>query len=63
MLPHFEGKETEHNWTPREKAVVRIRGMLRGDAHKDYHDAFLAGLKSGVFEGVSRTVSLLLRCL
>jgi CLIP-associating protein 1/2 len=58
MLPHFEGKETEHNWTPREKAVVRIRGMLQGEAHKQYPEAFLAGMKGGIFDGVSRTVNL-----
>ncbi|EIW72825.1 hypothetical protein TREMEDRAFT_42004 [Tremella mesenterica DSM 1558] len=29
MIPHFAGKETEHNWLPREKAIIRIRGILR----------------------------------
>ena len=61
MLPHFAGKETEHNWTPREKAVVRVRGMLRGEAHRQYPEAFLAGMKGGIFEGVSRTVSFSLQ--
>lgn len=51
-----QGKETEHNWTLREKSVIRLRGMLRGQAHKEYQDAFLAGLKNGVFEGISRTI-------
>lgn len=57
MLAHFEGKETEHNWTPREKAVLRLRGMLRGEVHRQYRDAFVAGLKNGMLEGITKTVS------
>ncbi|OCF56681.1 hypothetical protein L486_05535 [Kwoniella mangroviensis CBS 10435] len=56
MLPHFEGKETEQNWAPREKAVVRIRGMLRGGVWPKYSEAFIQGLKGGILEGVSRTI-------
>ncbi|WVW80419.1 hypothetical protein I302_102400 [Kwoniella bestiolae CBS 10118] len=56
MLPHFEGKETEQNWAPREKAVVRIRGMLRGGVWPKFSDAFIQGLKGGILEGVSRTI-------
>ncbi|KAK8865635.1 hypothetical protein IAR55_000780 [Kwoniella newhampshirensis] len=56
MLPHFEGKETEQNWALREKSVVRIRGMLRGQAHVKYTEAFVAGLKGGISEGISKTI-------
>ncbi|WWD18182.1 hypothetical protein CI109_102631 [Kwoniella shandongensis] len=56
MLPHFQGKETEQNWLPREKSTVRIRGMLRGQAHAKYTDAFVAGLKNGMTEGISKTI-------
>ncbi|WWC96688.1 hypothetical protein V866_003560 [Kwoniella sp. B9012] len=56
MLPHFEGKETEQNWAPREKAVVRIRGMLRGGVWPKYSEAFIQGLKGGILEGVSKTI-------
>ncbi|KAF8312831.1 ARM repeat-containing protein [Clavulina sp. PMI_390] len=58
MLPHFEGKETEHNWGPREAAIIRIRGMLKGSnpAHARYLDTFVQGLKSGIMEGSLRTV-------
>nr|XP_018264986.1 uncharacterized protein I303_03168 [Kwoniella dejecticola CBS 10117]OBR87144.1 hypothetical protein I303_03168 [Kwoniella dejecticola CBS 10117] len=56
MLPHFEGKETEHNWLPREKSVIRIRGMLKGGVWAKFSEAFIQGLKSGILEGVSRTI-------
>lgn len=29
MVEPFEGKETEHNWQPRDKSISRIRGQLR----------------------------------
>lgn len=46
MLPHFEGKENEHNWAGRERSIVRLRGMLKGEVHIRYTDAFLDNLKS-----------------
>ncbi|BEI87167.1 hypothetical protein CcaverHIS002_0705130 [Cutaneotrichosporon cavernicola] len=57
MIPHFAGKETEHNWGPRERALVRIRGMLRGQVFAKHPDAFVAGLKGDIIDGVSRTVT------
>nr|XP_019007659.1 uncharacterized protein I206_07674 [Kwoniella pini CBS 10737]OCF46440.1 hypothetical protein I206_07674 [Kwoniella pini CBS 10737] len=56
MLPYFEGKETEHNWLPREKSVIRIRGMLKGGVWTKFHETFIQGLKSGILEGVSKTI-------
>lgn len=53
-----QGRESEHNWNPREKAVIRVRGMLRGQAFQQFPDAFVSGLKSGFFEGLSKTVSV-----
>ena len=52
-----QGKETEHNWAPRERSVLRIRGMLRGHAHTQFPQPFVAGLKGGLMEGISKTVS------
>ena len=52
-----QGKETEHNWLPREKSLIRIRGLLRGQAHVKHLDSFLAGMKMGIAEGISKTVS------
>ncbi|WVQ97020.1 hypothetical protein IAU59_004130 [Kwoniella sp. CBS 9459] len=56
MIPHFEGKETEHNWAPREKSIVRIRGVLKGGVWRKFNEAFVAGLKGGIMEGVSKTI-------
>jgi len=59
MLPHFQGRETEHNWNPREKSVIHMRGMLRGQAFEQFPEAFVSGLKHGFFEGLSKTVRFL----
>ncbi|KJE04556.1 protein STU1 [Cryptococcus gattii NT-10] len=56
MLSFFEGKETEENWAPRERSILRIRGMMKGQAHVKYQAAFIAGLKDGIVEGLSKTV-------
>jgi len=58
MFPYFEGKETEHNWLQREKSVIRIRGLLRGQAFSKHPDSFVSGLKAGGMEGVTKTVRL-----
>ena len=46
------------NWNPREKSIIRMRGMLRGRVHEEYRDTFCAELKSGMAEGVAKTVRL-----
>ena len=51
-----QGKETEHNWAPREKSMVRIRGLLRGQAYSKHPESLIAGLKGGIAEGLSKTV-------
>jgi CLIP-associating protein 1/2 len=40
-----QGKETEHNWAARERAIQRVRGMLKGDVHSRYSEQFLNSLK------------------
>ncbi|KAI0069029.1 hypothetical protein BV25DRAFT_1817959 [Artomyces pyxidatus] len=45
MFKPFEGKETEHNWAGRDRAITRVRGMIKGDVHIRYTDTFLAHLK------------------
>ena len=52
-----QGKETEHNWAARERAINRVRGMLKGDVHNRYADTFLACLKIGFIDGSFKTVS------
>ncbi|QIX00631.1 hypothetical protein AMS68_006148 [Peltaster fructicola] len=58
MTPHFEGKETEQNWIPRDKSVTKIRRLLTGNAPEDHHQAFMAGVKN-VLEGVLKVANSL----
>ncbi|KAI0721862.1 clasp N terminal-domain-containing protein [Cerioporus squamosus] len=59
MLRPFEGKETEHNWADREQAILRVRGMLKGEVHERYAETFLAGLKNGFLEASLKTLTSL----
>ncbi|GJE84641.1 clasp N terminal-domain-containing protein [Phanerochaete sordida] len=56
MLKHFEGREDEHNWAPRERAILRVRGMLKGDVHERYPETFLQGLKNGFIDASLKTL-------
>jgi CLIP-associating protein 1/2 len=53
----LQGKETEHNWAAREQAILRVRGMLKGDVHLRYTDTFLACLKEGFIQWSLKAVS------
>lgn len=59
MQPPFEGKETEHNWQLRERAIQRVRGMLKGDVHIRYLEAFMECLKSGFMTNSLKTLASL----
>lgn len=54
----FSGKETENNWQARERATLRIRGLLQGGAHREFPEAFVAGMH-GIMDGVLRTLATL----
>ncbi|CAL1702266.1 unnamed protein product [Somion occarium] len=56
MLKHFEGKETEHNWAAREKAILRVRGMLKGEVYERYPETFFHGLKNGFIDASVKTL-------
>ncbi|KAI6134906.1 clasp N terminal-domain-containing protein [Pisolithus croceorrhizus] len=57
---HFlQGKETEHNWAARERAIQRVRGMLKGDIHTRYPDVFLQCLKDGFIQNSLKTLASL----
>ncbi|KAF2861617.1 ARM repeat-containing protein [Piedraia hortae CBS 480.64] len=58
MLPFFEGKEDEENWIPRDKSVVMLRRLLKGNAPSQYHPAFMAGIKS-LLEGILKVANSL----
>jgi CLIP-associating protein 1/2 len=57
MLPAFEGRESEQNWNLRDKHITRLRGLLRGNAYKEYPTTFMTGigtLQNGMVKGVRR---------
>lgn len=41
----FSGRETEHNWSVREKNILRVRSLLRGNAPIEFKDDLLANLR------------------
>lgn len=56
MLPHFVGKETEHNWQARENGIIKVRGMLRAGVYEEFGPVFSTAIKSlqeGILKGVS----------
>lgn len=55
-LLSMQGKESEHNWSAREQAIQRVRGMLKGDVLERYPDTFLHGLKNGFMDASLKTV-------
>ncbi|KAH6915150.1 clasp N terminal-domain-containing protein [Coprinopsis sp. MPI-PUGE-AT-0042] len=59
MAKPFEGKESEHNWSARESAIQRVRGMIKGDVHNRYPDVFFAGLKDGFMQWSLKTLASL----
>ncbi|RXW25151.1 hypothetical protein EST38_g686 [Candolleomyces aberdarensis] len=59
MAKPFEGRESEHNWASRDAAIQRVRGMLKGEVHARYTDAFYACLKEGFMQWSLKTVASL----
>ncbi|KAI7899137.1 clasp N-terminal domain-containing protein [Cokeromyces recurvatus] len=59
FLKAYEDKETEFNWEARDKAIARLRGMLRGNATKPpYLEVFIACMKQMV-DGIIKAVESL----
>ncbi|GAA5983211.1 hypothetical protein JCM10908_000198 [Rhodotorula pacifica] len=65
MQAGFEGRETEHNWTARDRSIARMRGMLVAGITRDEHherkglrEAFVRCVKE-VQEGIIKTASSL----
>ncbi|EGO01747.1 hypothetical protein SERLA73DRAFT_166267 [Serpula lacrymans var. lacrymans S7.3] len=59
MVKPFEGKETEHNWAARDRAVQRVRGMLKGDIQSRYLDVFIACLKDSFIQASLKALASL----
>lgn len=55
MTPHFDGRESEHNWASREKSVLRLRRLTKGNAPYDYQHSYVSGIKT-LLDGILKTV-------
>jgi CLIP-associating protein 1/2 len=65
MLPAFEGRESEQNWNLRDKHITRLRGLLRGNAYKEYPTTFMNGIgnvQPGIVKGVPSFSPFLFCC-
>lgn len=58
MAAHFEGKESEHNWTHREKSILKLRRITKGNSPHDFTTTYLIGIKA-LLEGILKTVNSL----
>lgn len=58
MHPYFEGKESEQNWLKREKSILKLRKITKGNALHDFATVYLAGIK-GLLDGILKTVNSL----
>lgn len=58
MHPHFEGKESEGNWLKREKSILKLRKLTKGNAPQDFAAVYLASIK-GLLDGILKTVNSL----
>lgn len=56
MQPCFEGKEVEGNWSAREKNILKLRRITKGNSPLDFTVAYLVGIKTlldGILKGVN----------
>lgn len=58
LSPPFQNRESEANWTLREKNIVKLRSLLRGNAPHDYLDDFKACLRD-LSDGICKAISSL----
>lgn len=58
MHSYFEGKESEQNWLKREKSILKLRKINKGNALHDFTTAYIAGIK-GLLDGILKTVNSL----
>lgn len=55
MSPCFESRETEKNWTLREKSIQLLRQLIRGNARHDYPLGLLQSIKE-LSEGIQKAL-------
>lgn len=58
LQPAFDGKETEFNWGVREKNIIVLRSLLRGNSPDDYVEELISSIKD-ISEGVCKAITSL----
>ncbi|KAJ5511925.1 HEAT type 2 [Penicillium expansum] len=58
MLPWFEGKESEDNWSKREKNVILFRRLTRGNAPHEFSQTYLNAVKT-LLDGILKVLNSL----
>jgi CLIP-associating protein 1/2 len=58
MAPPFEGKESEQNWIARDKNTTKLRRITKGNAPREFHGTFVAGVKS-ILDGILKVANSL----
>lgn len=58
MQSCFEGKESEQNWSQREKSILKLRRITKGNSPQELTTAYLAGIKM-LLDGILKTVNSL----
>ncbi|KAI4216122.1 MAG: hypothetical protein LQ351_001622 [Letrouitia transgressa] len=58
MRPIFEGKESEQNWGPRDKSILKLRKITKGNAPEELTPTYLSGIKS-LLDGILKVVNSL----
>ncbi|KAF2502982.1 protein STU1 [Lophium mytilinum] len=58
MLPHFEGRESEGNWLPRDKDTLKLRRITKGNSPSEFHVAFVTNIKS-MLDGILKVANSL----
>ncbi|KAJ5188403.1 hypothetical protein N7472_007417 [Penicillium cf. griseofulvum] len=58
MLPWFEGRESEDNWSKREKNVILFRRLTRGNAPHDFSQTYINAVKT-LLDGILKVVNSL----
>lgn len=58
MQSCFDGKESEQNWSQREKSILKLRRVTKGNSPQEFTPAYLAGIKL-LLDGILKTVNSL----
>ncbi|KAF2870852.1 clasp N terminal-domain-containing protein [Massariosphaeria phaeospora] len=58
MAPPFEGRESEGNWSARDKNTTKLRRITKGNAPSEFHSAYVAGIKA-TLDGILKVANSL----